>query len=147
MLRVLQISYWFPTRTCVLSRTFWLHFQQLLLKRSLKDAGCGCRSRTQLMFWTILPNFAMVQIHSFLFSNSRALEMGMIWPERARLVQCFAHLISSVPNHFSEVQFTHGSYSMPVVEKSTHCWCGTDTESQLPACVCINTYIGVVIPL
>lgn len=54
------------------------------------------------------------------FSESVAPEMGMIWPKRACLVQCFAHLISSVPNHFSDVQFTHVRYSIPVVEKFTH---------------------------
>jgi len=89
----------------------------------------------------------MVQIHIFHFSDSGAPEMGMIWPKRAWLAQCFSHLISSVLHHFSEVQFTHARYSIPMVEKFTHFWCGTDTESQLPACVCIKTYAGVVNPL
>lgn len=130
---------------CSSSGVFWLHLQWLLLKRSFKDVGCVYR--TQLMFWEILPNFSMVQICIFLFSDSGAPEMGMIWPKRACLVQCFAHFISSVPNHSSEVQFTFARCSIPVMEKFTHFWCGTDTESQLPTCVCINTYTGVVIPL
>lgn len=33
------------------------------------------------MFWEILPNYGMIQIHIFLFSDSKTPEMGMIWPK------------------------------------------------------------------
>lgn len=36
----------------------------------------------------IFQNFAMVQIHISLFSDSGAPEMGMIWPKRTCLAQC-----------------------------------------------------------